>query len=140
MAPGGSDEIENPGETADLRLDTGLALWTFSAVPVGQAASLAFGPRPDQMTLTTSKGGSRQFSARMQSLLPDENSGPVCMLDQFRPGMSMKHVCALLDKRPLMTATTPCSPASTLPVIDLAVPPFATGGKKRTTGNRSGGS
>lgn len=100
MVPGGSDEIENPGGTADLRLDTGLALWTFSAVPVGQAASLAFGPRPDQMSLTTLKGGSRQFSARMQSLLPDENSGPVCLLDQFRPGMSMKDVCALLDKNP----------------------------------------
>lgn len=100
MAPGGSDEIENPGGTADLRLDTGLALWTFSAVPVGQAASLAFGPRPEQMTLTTAKGVSRQFNARMQSLLPDENSGPVCMLDQFRPGMSMKDVCALLDKSP----------------------------------------
>lgn len=100
MAPGGNDDIENPGGTADLRLDTGLALWTFNAVPVGQAASLAFGPRPDQMTLTMSKGGSRQFNARMQSLLPDENSGPVCTLDQFRPGMSMKDVCALLEKSP----------------------------------------
>ncbi len=100
MPPGGSNEIENPGGTAVLRLDTGLALWTFNAVPVGQAASLAFGPRPDQMTLTMAKGSRHQLSARMQSLLPDENSGPVCTLDQFRPGMSMKDVCALLEKSP----------------------------------------
>ncbi|MBB5142647.1 peptidoglycan glycosyltransferase [Desulfovibrio intestinalis] len=100
MPPGGSEEIENPGGTVELRLDTGLALWTFSRVPLAQAASLTFGPQPDTLTLVTGKGDKRQFSARMRSLLPDENSGPVCALDQFRPGMHMKDVCALLDQSP----------------------------------------
>ena len=100
MPPDGSEEIENPGGTAELRLDTGLALWTFSRVPLAQAESLTFGPQPDTLTLITGKGESRQFSARMRSLLPDENSGPVCALDRFRPGMSMKDVCALLDQSP----------------------------------------
>ncbi|MDD4700855.1 MAG: peptidoglycan glycosyltransferase [Desulfovibrio sp.] len=100
MQPGGSEEIENPGGTADLRLDTGLTLWTFSRVPLAQAESLTFGPKPDTLTLVTDKGDLRQFSAHMRSLLPDENSGPVCALDRFRPGMSMKDVCALLDQSP----------------------------------------
>ena len=89
MTPGNSEEIENPGGTAELRLDTGLALWTFSRVPLGQAKSLTFGPQPDALTVATGKGESLQFRAGMRSLLPDENSGPVCALDQFRPGMRM---------------------------------------------------
>ena len=100
MTPGNSEEIENPGGTAELRLDTGLALWTFSRVPLGQAKSLTFGPQPDALTVATGKGESLQFRAGMRSLLPDENSGPVCALDQFRPGMRMKDVCALLDQSP----------------------------------------
>lgn len=100
MPPGGSEEIENPGGTVELRLDTGLALWTFSRVPLAQAVSITFGPQPDTLTLIAGKGNSRQFSARVRSLLPDENSGPVCNLDQFRPGMHMKDVCALLDQSP----------------------------------------
>ena len=100
MPPGGSEEIENPGGMVELRLDTGLALWTFSRVPLAQAVSLTFGPQPDTLTLMMGKGDNRQFSARVRSLLPDENSGPVCALDQFRPGMYMKDVCALLDQSP----------------------------------------
>ena len=34
MAPGARDDIENPGVTADLRVDTGLAFWFFKAVPL----------------------------------------------------------------------------------------------------------
>lgn len=97
MSPGARDEIENPGGTADLRLDTGLALCIFKAVPIGQARRLTFcGDHAACLILDMRNKVSRHFSGSRQSLLPGPDSAPVCALDQFHPGMTMSDVCGLL--------------------------------------------
>ena len=101
MQPGARDEIENPGGTADLRLDTGLALCFFKAVPIGQARGLSFcGDHAACLILDMRNTAQRHCSGRMQSLLPGPVSRPVCALDQFHPGMSMSKVCGLLGSDP----------------------------------------
>lgn len=101
MQPGGRDEIENPGGTADLRLDTGLALCIFKAVPIGQARRLTFcGDHAACLILDMRNKISRHFSGTVQSLLPGADGRPVCALDQFRPGMRMSEVCGLLGSDP----------------------------------------
>ena len=101
MAPGARDDIENPGVTADLRVDTGLAFWFFKAVPLNQARRLTFcGEHAACLILEQVNKISRHLSGTVQSLLPEELSRPVCTLDQFRPGMAMSDVCSLLDPDP----------------------------------------
>ncbi len=101
MQPGGQDEIENPGGTADLRLDTGLAFCSFKAVPLGQTRRLTFcGDHAACLILDMRNKISRHFNGTVQSLLPGPDSRPVCALDQFRPGMSMSEVCGLLPPDP----------------------------------------
>lgn len=98
MAPGARDDIENPGGTADLRVDTGLAFWFFKGVPLKQARRLIFcGEHTACLILEQSNKISRHLSATVQSLLPEELNRPVCALDQFRPGMTMGEVCSLLS-------------------------------------------
>ncbi|MGE9985774.1 peptidoglycan glycosyltransferase [Desulfovibrio sp. SGI.169] len=97
MAPGARDDIENPGGTADLRVDTGLAFWFFKAVPLNQARRLTFcGEHTACLILEQSDNISRHLAATVQSLLPAGLSRPVCSLNQFRPGMTMQEVCSLL--------------------------------------------
>lgn len=65
MSPGARDEIENPGGTADLRLDTGLALCIFKAVPIGQARRLTFcGDHAACLILDMRNKVSRHFSGQ----------------------------------------------------------------------------
>ena len=101
MGPGGKDEMENPGGVADLRVDTGLALWRFKEVPLAQAQGLTLREAETPvLELATGKGPQRRIAGEVQNLLPGPDAGPVCALDRFRPGMSMKEVCALLDPNP----------------------------------------
>ena len=101
MAPGARDDIENPGVTADLRVDTGLAFWFFKAVPLAQARRLTFcGDHTACLILEQKNNISRHINGNAQSLLPGELSRPVCTLDQFRPGMTMNDVCSLLEPDP----------------------------------------
>lgn len=102
MQPGGRDEIENPGGTVDLRLDLGLALWFFKAVPLGQARRLTFcGDHSACLILDLRSQqhnkASRHMNGTTQGLLPKADGKPVCTLDQFRPGMTMQDACGLLS-------------------------------------------
>lgn len=97
MAPDGKDEMENPGGTADLQVDTGLALWRFKTVPLAQAQGLTLRVAATPvLELALGKGQQRRIEGEAYSLMPGPDSGPVCALDRFRPGMAMKNVCALL--------------------------------------------
>ena len=101
MPPAGRDDIENPGSVANLRVDTGLALWIFKDVPLAKAQSvtLRMGEKP-LLELAFSKGELQRLTGEAQSLLPGPDAGPVCALDRFRPGMPMKDVCTLLSATP----------------------------------------
>jgi hypothetical protein len=101
MPPHGNDMVENPGGSADLRVDTGLALWRFAAVPLGKARALTFDSgEPPALTVALRPEGQRRIAGSVTPLLPGPEHGPVCHLDQFRPGMTMREVCALLDPHP----------------------------------------
>ena len=83
MAPGARDDMENPGVTTDLRVDTGLAFWFFKAVPLNQARRLTFcGEHAACLILEQNNKISRHLTGTVQSLLPEESSHPVCSLDQ----------------------------------------------------------
>ena len=101
MPPKGSDLVENPGGTADLRVDTGLALWHFAAIPLDKARALTFsGGDPLVLQIALRPEGQRRLTGQATPLLPGPDHSPVCHLDQFRPGMTMRDVCALLDPHP----------------------------------------
>ena len=101
MPPGGRDDIENPGGAANLRVDTGLALWLFKDVPLAKAQSLTLRPGDKPVVeLSVPKGETQRVTGEVQSLLPGPDAGPVCALDRFRPGMPMKDVCSLLSATP----------------------------------------
>ena len=69
MAPGARDDIENPGVTADLRVDTGLAFWFFKAVPLAQARRLTFcGDHTACLILEQKNNISRHINGNAQSL------------------------------------------------------------------------
>lgn len=98
MAPGQRAEVENPGGVADMRVDTGLELWAFPAVPVGEARRMTFcGEHTACMILELKDGIARHVNGQIQELVPQPGSRPVCELSQFRPGMTMNDVCSLLS-------------------------------------------
>lgn len=98
MAPGQRDAVENPGGVADMRVDTGLELWSFRDVPVGNARRMTFcGDHAACMILELQDGLSRHVSGTVRDLVPAAGSRPVCELAQFRPGMTMSDVCSLLS-------------------------------------------
>lgn len=98
LAPGGSDNTENPGGSADMRVDTGLALWLFAAVPLEQAVRLTLREAPaPELELTMTGGDTRRIVGEARALLPAPEGRPACALRRFRPGMPMKDVCVLLE-------------------------------------------
>lgn len=98
MAPGQRDAVENPGGVADMRVDTGLELWSFRAIPVGNARRMTFcGDHTACMILELRDGISRHISGTVRALVPMAGSRPVCELARFRPGMTMSDVCSLLS-------------------------------------------
>lgn len=102
LAPGMEDVLENPGGTADLRLDMGFELWFFDKVPLAEAERLAAcadksGPC---LLMTGHDNAQRHLKGRLQSLLPVPGARPVCELTRFHPGMRMADACALVDPQP----------------------------------------
>lgn len=104
LGPGGDDTLENPGGTAGLRLDLGLALWFFDDVPLGTARRMTVAEAdggPALTLATADRGGERRtLKGRAQSLLPEAGARPVCELTRFRPGMRMDEVCAVVEADP----------------------------------------
>lgn len=106
MPPGGKDRMENPGGTADLRVDVGTAFWHFRNVPLKGARGLRFaadkaedkaGNKSVSLFLTTATGEALRTADEVQNLLPGPEATPVCALERFRPGMGIREVCALLE-------------------------------------------
>lgn len=102
LAPGMEDVLENPGGSADLRLDMGFELWFFDKVPLGDVERLAACDEKDGpcLVLTGHDSALRHFKGRVQSLLPVPGARPVCELTRFHPGMRMEDACALVEPQP----------------------------------------
>lgn len=97
LEPGAEDDLENSGKPADLRLDFGLALWFFNAVPLAKTRRMtACNEHTACLILVDAAKASRHLRGTAQSLLPAENAPPVCVLDKFRPGMPMSEACGLI--------------------------------------------
>lgn len=98
MSPGAQEDIENPGIATELRADTGLYLETFAKVPLNAVQRLIFCGE-HSACLILEKSGHKPYHQQGQrlSLLPQDGDRPVCNLEQFSPGMSMRDVCALLS-------------------------------------------
>jgi len=101
LPPGGKDDMENPGGVVNLRVDTGMALWLFKKVPLAHARGISLrSAATPVLELSLLKGEPQRIEGEVQNLLPGPDAGPVCALDRFRPGMTMKDVCALLTPNP----------------------------------------
>lgn len=97
MAPGDSETIDNPGGTADVRVDTGLTLWHFAAVPLEDSVRLTLhGVRPPVLELAKANVDTHRMVGEAQDLLPATNAKPACALQRFRPGMPVQEVCSIL--------------------------------------------
>lgn len=97
LAPGASDEVENPGVKATLRADTGLEFWTFADVDLAGAKRLVFCPEHAICLVVEEKSGkSLHIDGKAQQLVPGAGAKPVCNLDRFHPAMPMKEVCDIL--------------------------------------------
>lgn len=102
LAPGMEDVLENPGGTADLRLDMGFSLWFFDDVPLRGVERLAAsdGKEGACLLLTGHDGAQRRLAGRVHSLLPVPGARPVCELTRFHAGMRMEDACALVEPQP----------------------------------------
>ena len=102
LAPGMEDVLENPGGTADLRLDMGFELWFFDKAPLDGVDRLAACHEKDAacLVLTGHDGAQRHLAGRVRSLLPVPGTRPVCELTRFHSGMRMDEACALVEPHP----------------------------------------
>ena len=98
LLPGANDKFINPEISGTLRADTGLEMLYFPKLDLRNIIRLSFCQEHPACLVTENKQGKLQhLPAKVKSLLPGPGSRPVCQLDQFRPQMPMKEVCALLD-------------------------------------------
>lgn len=98
LGPGGEDELENPGGTAEIRLDLGLVLTSWDKVQLDGLQSLTLCPSHENCLIITGRDKNpvhRQGESR--SLLPAPNAAPVCSITGFRAGMTMKDACGLMQ-------------------------------------------
>lgn len=95
LAPKASDQVENPGCKAALRLDTGLSFILFKNVNLAGAAKIAISG-PEGATLAISGKSPASIMGEITNLVPRAGEKILCELDQFRPRMPMKDVCAIL--------------------------------------------
>lgn len=95
LAPGASDQVENPGGRASLRLDTGLRFILFKNVNLTGASKIAIAG-PEGAALAISGKSPASLSGEIKDLVPKPGEKILCELDQFRPRMPMKEVCAIL--------------------------------------------
>lgn len=99
LYPGSEDEIENPGGTVELRLDLGLQLCTWDRVNLTGVRSIALCSDHEGCLVVDRGDGSAPVHTRgaCTSLLPREGAMPVCTLEGFHSGMTMKEACGLIN-------------------------------------------
>ena len=98
LAPGMDEELENPGGEAELRLDLGLELCTFKKVALDGLKTLTLCPEHRGcIVLESGEAAPRHLAGECRSLLPQPGETPVCALDKFRPGMTMRDACGLIS-------------------------------------------
>lgn len=101
LPPKAYDDIENPAVTIDIRADWGLMLDSFPAVPLDTVKHLTFcGEHQTCLILERAGRSPEHRQGRRQYLLPQNDARPVCMLSQFKPGMTMQDVCSLFSPDP----------------------------------------
>lgn len=100
LAPKGSAEIENPAVPVNMRVDCGLFFVHFENVPLENATALVFGNGgPQNLVLDQKNGQSLKLAGRLEPLVPQPGSKPVCELSSFTPGMKMEDVCAIVPEK-----------------------------------------
>ncbi len=98
LGPGGEDELENPGGTAEVRLDLGLVLNTWEGVQLNGLQSLTLCSSHENCLIVTGKDGKpvhRQGESK--SLLPAKDADPVCSITGLKAGMTMQDACGLMQ-------------------------------------------
>lgn len=98
LGPGSEDELENPGGRAQIRLDLGLVLDTWEDVNLDAVQSLTLCSAHENCLIVTNRDKSSEHrKGDSKSLLPAPNAAPVCSIDGFKAGMTMKDACGLLQ-------------------------------------------
>lgn len=98
LGPGGENELENPGGVVELRLDLGLQLTTWKDVDLLDVVSLTLcSDHENCLVVVTKDGSSTHLKGEASSLLPDKSAQPVCSLEGFRAGMTMRDACGLMQ-------------------------------------------
>ncbi len=98
LGPGSEDELENPGGRAEVRLDLGLVLDTWENVDLDRVQSLTLCSEHENCLLITHKDKTTEHrKGDSKSLLPAPNAAPVCSINGFKAGMTMKDACGLLQ-------------------------------------------
>lgn len=97
LLPGATDQVDNPGFTASLRVDTGLQFWSFANIDLAKTVKLVFcNEHPVCLVCETGTGPATHIAGTLRPLVPQPGDKPVCNLDRFHPSMPMKEVCAIL--------------------------------------------
>ena len=98
LAPGNDEELEKPAGSAEIRLDLGLSMCSWPKVNLDEIRSITLCPDHENcIILTDQNGNSRHETGDCRSLLPPPGSAPVCALDKFRPRMTMRDACGLIN-------------------------------------------
>ena len=99
LAPGMEEDLENPGGEAELRLDLGLELCSWKKVALDGLKALTLCPdHRGCIILEGEAGAPAHLAGECRSLLPGPGATPVCALDKFRPGMTMRDACGLISE------------------------------------------
>ena len=97
LGPGSEDELENPGGTVEVRLDLGLSLCTWKDINLSHVQSLTLCPEHETcLIVQRDKGQPLHVRGTRESLLPAADARPVCSLEGFHTGMTMKDACGLI--------------------------------------------
>lgn len=98
LAPGSDEELENPGGVAELRLDLGLSLCSWKNLALNGLHNITLCAEHENcLILTHTDGVPRHEIGNCTSLLPSQGATPVCTLNKFHPGMTMKDACGLVN-------------------------------------------
>ena len=98
LAPGNDEDLENPGGIAELRLDLGLSICSWKEVDLNAARVIMACPAHEGcIVVTDANDQSVHLSGDCKSLLPAPGDPPVCTLDSFRAGMTMRDACGLIN-------------------------------------------
>lgn len=99
LLPYASDKVENPDCKASLRVDTGLEFWFFDNIDLARARQLTFcAEHPVCLQVQDASGIISHVTGKLEELIPNPGSKPVCELDSFHPDMAMTDVCQILPE------------------------------------------